>query len=52
MLEVVGCEKFEEMDVCGIGKLAEGIGVEIEFVKLVLTVLVPEEAGEGMVSWV
>ena len=29
MPEVVGCGKFEETDVCGIGELAEGIWVEI-----------------------
>ena len=47
---MVGCGKFEEMDVCGIGELAEEIGVEILLVKLVSTVVEWEEAGEGMVG--
>ena len=42
MPEVVECGKFEEME--------EGIGVEIELVELVLTVVEWEEAGEVMVG--
>ena len=47
---MVGCGKFEEMDLCGIGELAEEIGVEIVLIKFVLTVVEWGEAGERMVG--